>query len=241
MRLMSWNVLADGYVRPKFYPHTDPALLERGARTAAIIDAIAGDGVLCCLQEVEPALVGVARKRLAGWDIRFEQKRGKPDGVAMFAPPDIQLDSVDSITYSDGSTHVALFATVNGVTIATTHLRWDPPTTAHDQRFAVREITELLAIQPAVIAGDLNIEPDDAVYRMLIEAGFVDVHSAPTANPNGRAKRIDYILVQPPLRATALPTPLVEDTTPLPSGTMPSDHVPIGADIEIPEPETADA
>src|SRR5262249_26121748 len=117
--LTSWNVLADAYVRAAFYPRSDRALLRRGARTQAILDAIAaGPAELYCLQEVERALVDAARARFADWQIHYEPKRGKPDGCAMFARPGTKLEAIAAIAYDDGSGHIALLATVAGIRIA---------------------------------------------------------------------------------------------------------------------------
>jgi len=67
---------------------------------------------------------------------------------------------------------------------------------------------------------------------ILLDAGLVDPHARdprPTCTPNGRAKRIDYILCTRELRAEAIATEALDDATPLPSLAMPSDHVPIAA------------
>jgi hypothetical protein len=48
---------------------------------------------------------------------------------------------------------------------------------------------------------------------------------------NGRAKRSDHVLCGPALVATPLPVMAIDDTTPLPSRALPSDHVPIGVAI----------
>jgi endonuclease/exonuclease/phosphatase family metal-dependent hydrolase len=238
-RLVSWNVLADSYIRASFYPRADPALLRPGARTAAVIEAIAADPAeVFCLQEVEPRLVDAARAKLVDWEIRYAAKPGRPDGCAIVARPGVVLENVDRIVFADGapdrddSGHVALLATLAGVRIATTHLRWDPPGTPAPQRWALREVRELLGSlhAPAIVCGDLNFEADDDAYRMLIDAGFVDPHAAarrPTCNPNGRAKRIDFILCTVELVATSAETVAIDDATVLPSATMPSDHVPI--------------
>ena len=137
-RLVSWNVLADSYVRASFYPRADPALLRPGARTAAIIDAIATDPAdVFCLQEVEPPLVDAIRARLVDWEVRFAAKATKPDGCAIVARPGVVVEDVDRIVFADGapdrddSGHVALLATIaigaHRVRLVTTHLRWDPP------------------------------------------------------------------------------------------------------------------
>ena len=55
--VLSWNVLSDAYVRPGYFPHTEPALLAPGVRTPRIVArlvALAPD--VACLQEAEPAL-----------------------------------------------------------------------------------------------------------------------------------------------------------------------------------------
>ena len=253
LQLVSWNVLADAYIRPKFYPRVEPAVLRPGARTAGIIDVIAGGGAdIVCLQEAEVPLIDACRAQLAslGWAIHYASKRDKPDGCAILARPGVGLESVRELVYADGapdrddSGHIALLASAvaagHRVEIATTHLRWDPPGTPADARWAVRQATELLRLtrdrsSPWIVCGDLNLEADDPVYAMFADAGFVDPSAGalhPTANPNGRAKRIDHILHTAGLRVTALPMLAIDDATPLPSPTMPSDHVPIAVAVD---------
>lgn len=251
MRILSWNVLADAYVRASYYPRTDPALLRPGARTLAILDHIAAEPAdVFCLQEVEPALVSAARRRLAGWALYFEPKRGRPDGCAVLARPDIALTAVRALVFADGapdrkdSGHIALLVQTQiagcVVGIATTHLRWDAPGTPPASRWAVRQVNALLqqfrdAAHPWVVCGDLNIEADDPVYAMLLDFGLVDPAAGvlpPTANPSGRARRIDHILHTPGLAVVPLPTAVIDDETPLPSSAMPSDHVPIGIEVQ---------
>jgi mRNA deadenylase 3'-5' endonuclease subunit Ccr4 len=241
--LVTWNVLADSYVQRRFYPHSPRAVLARGARTQAIVHHLAASPAdLACLQEIEPPLVEAVVKS-GSWRVEFAPKRGKPDGVALLARNAVTLADVATVAFADGSGHVALLATVHVAgarlcRVATTHLRWDPHDTPYAQRWAVREASELLALlgstERVILCGDLNIEPTDAVYDELLAAGLVDAYAgapAPTANPNGRAKRIDHILCGTGLVATALPVLPIDDDTPLPSRALPSDHVPIGARI----------
>jgi endonuclease/exonuclease/phosphatase family metal-dependent hydrolase len=249
-RLLSWNVLADVYVQPEFYPHIDPALLAPEARTAGIVAYLAAsDADVACLQEAEPALIEALRAG-GGWDVHFASKLGKLDGCALLARRAIILEDVRTIVFADGapdrhdSGHIALCATLrHGGThcdVATTHLRWDPPGTASEARWATRQVSQMLRAFPsidlAIVCGDLNVEPTDIAYRMLLEAGLVDPMAAdlrPTANPNGHAKRIDHVLCGRSLAAVPLPIVEVDDATPLPSPEMPSDHVPVGVTITI--------
>jgi hypothetical protein len=52
-----------------------------------------------------------------------------------------------------------------------------------------------------------------------------------TCNPNGRAKRIDYLLHTADLRANPWPVPAITDTTPLPSDNEASEHLLIAATL----------
>ena len=250
MRIVSWNVLADCYVRASYYPRTDPALLRPGARTAAILDFIAAEPAdVFCLQEVEPGLFAAALERLAGWALHFESKRGRPDGCALLARPGVALTAVGALVFADGapdrkdSGHIALLALAHvagrPVGIANTHLRWDAPGTPDASRWAVRQVNALrrhflASAHPWVLCGDLNLEADDSVYAMLLNFGLVDPAAdthPPTANPNGRARRIDYVLHTPELSVVPLPVDAIDDATALPSPAMPSDHVPVGVHI----------
>jgi CCR4-NOT transcription complex subunit 6 len=241
--VMSWNVLADAYVRAEYYPYSDAALLAPGARTAAILARISDrDAAVVCLQEVEPALVGALEATFgARYAVCFAPKRGRPDGVAMLVRRELDLAGTRELVFADGrgaedSGHVALIAEIEGVTVATTHLRWDPPGTPRELRWAVAQADELAALArgpgACVVCGDLNLADDDPVLASLAAAGLCDAYAAapsPTANANGRAKRIDYLLYTPSLSAIPAPLPAIDDTTPLPSAEEPSDHLAIAA------------
>lgn len=250
-RLVSWNVLADAYVQPRFYPQIDPVLLLPGARIAGIIGYLAAsDADVACLQEAEPPLIDALRAA-GGWDVHYASKLGKPDGMAIVARGGVTIEDVAMIAFADGapdradSGHIALYATLcHGSTrcrVATTHLKWDQPGTPSAQRWATRQVLHLLqpfgALDRAIVCGDLNVEPTDVAYQMLLDAGLVDPMAPdnlrPTANPNGRAKRIDHVLCGPALTAVPLPTLAIDDATPLPSEAMPSDHIPVGVLIRV--------
>ena len=87
---------------------------------------------------------------------------------------------------------------------------------------------------PWIVCGDLNARPDSDVVRAFEAAGFAHTHAdapAPTCNANRRAKLIDYIFFERPLAAEPRPVVPLDDTTPLPSATQPSDHVPVTAEF----------
>jgi mRNA deadenylase 3'-5' endonuclease subunit Ccr4 len=247
--IVSWNVLADAYVRSERYPEVEGTLLQPGSRTPLVIAALEATGAtLICLQEADEGLMAAARQRLErrGFAVHFASKPGRGEGCALLVGPPFALEEVRTLRFRDGgpdradSGHLALLATVRlgdrRLGLATTHLRWDPPGTPEGSRWAIRQVTELLgALDPSLpwlLCGDLNVDPGDAVYAALIGAGLTDPAAAspqPTANANGRARRIDHLVHSPGLVAEPLPLPAIDGRTPLPSPTMPSDHLWIGA------------
>ncbi|MEP7123447.1 MAG: endonuclease/exonuclease/phosphatase family protein [Byssovorax sp.] len=250
LTVLSWNVLSDAYVRPGYFPHTDPALLAPGVRTPRIVArlvALAPDVV--CLQEVEPALFEAVRAALAplGFSGRFLQKRRKPDGCATFVRrAALAIESFQEMAYPDGapdradSGHVALLSVLHAsgqrIGVANTHLKWDDPGTPDGERWALRQAPTLLAaVQateiPWILCGDFNVTPDSPVHRLITAAGYVDAYAslpgARTSNANEDARRIDYLFHAPELRVEPAPIPPIDDVTPLPSETEPSDHLAI--------------
>lgn len=248
--LVSWNVLADAYVRPGYFPRTPDRLLAPGARVAKILEKVVGTGAdVLCLQEVEPGLVA-AIEGLGAFDVRYLQKgRGKPDGCALVTRrATVVVEEVRELAYPDGSGHVALLARVRTgdcvLGVATTHVKWDPPETPYAERWATRQLGALIAAMEDgsnggiawVACGDFNVTPDDPVLALL--GARRDVYAdtplaRPTVNANGLPRRIDYVFVDPRLRAAPRAVREIDATTPMPSTDEPSDHLPIGARIEL--------
>jgi len=246
--LLSWNVLADAYVRREHYPDAPEALLAPGARRAAVTEQLASSGAdVIGLQELDAETMRAAQARLAAWEgIYLPKGRGKPDGCGLFVRREAAaIAATRPLEYSDGSGHVALLAelVVDGrrVGVATTHVRWDPPKTPHAERFATRQLSELRDAAPAgipwLLCGDFNVVPDDPALAILHQAGFVDVfagsaHDVATANANKRGRRIDFIFARD-ARAEPRPVPRIDDSTTMPSERFPSDHLAISARVDL--------
>lgn len=222
MRIATYNVLADAYIRREYYPRTDPALLKPGARDAALIARIRGfDADIVCLQEVEQHLFDA----LAMPGTRVAKSGGKPDGCATL----LRIPGEhDALHFSDGSGHLVLFTTTRFGTIANTHIKWDSKWGVGQAEAIVRALAS--RPRPWIVCGDFNAELGSDVLAPF-EKDFDDVHPASvlTCNSNGRAKKIDFILATRDLALEPLPTTTIADDTPLPSATEPSDHVPLGA------------
>lgn len=234
MQVVSYNVLADSYIKPEFYPHVDPRHLDPRWRREALIERIASftaDAI--CLQEVERQVFSRLRSRLAGLDGHFLRKpMGKPDGCATFVRAPVL--GRRALTYSDGSGHVALLTEVEAqgrrLGIANTHFMWGPPGTRAGLDQAM-ELLDAITEGPWIVCGDFNANPDSALVSEFRRCGFLDAYAGiggATCNSNGLAKRIDFLMYR---GLTCLPDRIaaIDEATPLPSAGEPSDHVAIGA------------
>ncbi len=242
IRVVSWNVLADAYLRDEYFPHTSAEVLERGPRRKAVADRLeklAGVEVLC-LQEVDTQLFAAAQERLRDSTGHHFKKRGKGEGVAIFVRHALTQDpKFKEHAFTDLSGHVALGVSFADVTIVTSHLKWAPDGTAPGDHAGRGQLAELLDTWPSgirIICGDFNAAPSSDVLELARERGLKDAYSsmdeAFTSNANSKCKRIDYILHTPDFRATPTALPAIKDDTALPSETEPSDHLPIEARLD---------
>jgi mRNA deadenylase 3'-5' endonuclease subunit Ccr4 len=252
--VVSYNVLADSYINPAWYPGVPPALLARGARTPAIVRRIADlDGDVVCLQEVEADVAAALDNRLGalGYVGHFAPKGGgKPDGCATFVRSRAAaVRAARTLAYGDGrgrrpdSGHIALVLLLEWegrpLAVANTHLKWDPPGTPAADRWGLRQVSQLLAERAAlapgcaawILCGDFNAGPESDVLGTLEKAGFASAYwgreHEGTCVANGRAKMIDFLCHTPCLTARPLELPRIDDRTALPSELEPSDHLPI--------------
>lgn len=228
IRVASYNILADAYLRREYYPFTPEAVLDPDRRRKAVVERAAGlDADVLCLQEVDAAAFQAFSARL-GEGRLLRKTGGKPDGCAIFAKG--RRVEWREHAYSDGTGHVALAAVAEGIGVATTHLRWDA-----EGRLAESQLAELLDrwVRPGeawVVCGDFNAEPGSAALRMALGRGMRDAYASGfTCNANRNARRIDFLLHTAGLRAEPAPLDPIDGETPLPSEREPSDHLPISA------------
>jgi mRNA deadenylase 3'-5' endonuclease subunit Ccr4 len=249
--LVSYNVLADSYIRPDWYPHTPSEWLDPAVRHPALVtEIVAFDADIVALQEVERPVFNALQERLSalGYVGRYAPKgRNKPDGCATFvrtsASPTVAWQR---LAYSDGdsaradSGHVALLALleVAGKTlgVANTHVKWAPPDTPRAAHIGARQVDELAhacAAQPCdgwVVCGDINCAPDSAVLDGLVAAGFVDAHgglASATCNANRNPRKLDHVFVADAIDVIPGAIDPVAADTPMPSSSHPSDHLPV--------------
>jgi mRNA deadenylase 3'-5' endonuclease subunit Ccr4 len=253
MRVATYNILANAYLRPERYPRVDPAAFDWSRRREALVARLLGfDADVICLQEVErDAYASMASAlRDGGYAGVHACRRGNPDGCATFvrAPRWTMADRrthyyADQIDGAEASGHLALIVRARcagrELAIVNTHLRWDAPSRSGMQHVGVRQAALLrdsvLAPGPGwLLCGDFNATPDSEVLAVLADHGLRDagrVMGHPTFNATGTARRIDFILHTPELRVTVEPAPAIDDATPLPAPGEPSDHLPVVAQV----------
>lgn len=256
--IVSYNVLADAYIRAERYPKVAAALLsapERARRIVLRIVALNAD--IICLQEMEPAVYDALGEALG---TRFEstlalKPGGKPDGCATFVRRDrFSVNRTSVFAFPDArdsepeSGHIALVLGLDhegrDLAVANTHLRWGPAGAAPGDQWATRQLALLLESRPRlapggtdwILCGDFNVTPESAAIALLREAGFKDAYGAdgpPTCVTGDHARRIDYLFIRGAFRARPHPLRQLDSRSILPSETEPSDHIPIGASLEL--------
>lgn len=258
-RIVSYNILADAYIRPEYFPATPRRVLDPAWREPALLKrSMDLDADVLCLQEVEETRWRVLRRELEarGYEGHYGQKRaGKPDGCATFVRRPLRVRDVETLAYCDGenrrpdSGHVALVVVLEAegrmLGVANTHLKWARGGTPPGDHPGVRQAIELARrlerrstppCEAWIVCGDLNATADSEVLAPLQGAGLRDAYGehsrAFTCNANQAAKRIDFVLHSDALTARPLALATIADDTPLPSDHEPSDHLPIGAALE---------
>jgi endonuclease/exonuclease/phosphatase family metal-dependent hydrolase len=237
LRVLTWNVLADSYIRPEYYAHLN-GLPDPTARRAAVVGVLAeaSDNVdVLVLQEVEDHVACAVRARLDGWQVLSTLRPTKREGSLVAVRPGLWAHLSRVALSPDRVCARATLETTSGlVSILGVHLAWsDQPAASHPGVAQARELMELAPPGPVVVAGDFNDEPSGVVLDVFTAAGFTDVPVPhPTAVVNSdRQTIIDHVTTRGLGPATA--EVLVEAARPLPDDVFPSDHVPVLATIKL--------
>jgi mRNA deadenylase 3'-5' endonuclease subunit Ccr4 len=246
----SYNILADSYIKPEYYPGIPAAVLAPQSRHSALVRHIlALNTDVIGLQEVEPEMFRVLEQalQLRGYVGHYAPKTGKPDGCATFVrTAALAVQAISPLRYTDGggtepdSGHIALIAELTQgprrLVVANTHLKWDKPGTPVAQQRGHRQISQLVRQRqagPGIVCGDFNVTPESEVAGVLRQAGWIDVYRdrqhMRTCISNRRARRIDYLWHTAELCSRPLPVRSISDQTVLPSAEEPSDHLAISA------------
>jgi mRNA deadenylase 3'-5' endonuclease subunit Ccr4 len=253
---VTFNVLAAAYAHRDRYPQTPAEALEPARRLDLLLRRIDGlDADLLCLQELEPNVLEALLRRLAPSHHHvYEQRRGRPDGSAIFARRDrlrwLGHEVLHFAAHRAGDDDLAVIARLalgdRALCVVSTHLAWQPDSTPRHQHVGYQQMIELVAHRDAtapaatwIFAGDFNAISDSVVLAAALERGMDE--SCRSQRPwdtcaiNGRPRKIDYLLFS---TGALVPRPgvlpkLYRDSA-LPSFEEPSDHLPLQVDFDLP-------
>lgn len=158
--------------------------------------------------------------------------RGGGDyGVALLSRlPITRAERVDLSASVAFEPRVAIDATVcaNGepVRVVTVHADVFPWSSAANSRALARALGPMGEAK-VIVAGDLNATPQEESPRLFVNAGLVDVLGAHRvgATFRGTSRRLDYILVDPPLDLGVAEAGALESDA--------SDHIPVYAEFTL--------
>ena len=238
---VTYNVLAQSFVRPDRYPLCSPEALDPARRHALLLARVeALDADLLCLQELEPAVFDDVRALLEPTHDAAHAKHGRrPDGIAVFARRS-RFTWLGHEALPGGNALIANL-TLDGqpLRVACAHLTWQPESTPPAEHAGYRQMLELLAHRDAaapdatwLFAGDFNATSQSPVLSAALDRGMDE--SCRTQRPwdtcavNGRPRKLDYLLFsRSRLTSTPAPLPKLTRDSILPSRTDPSDHLPL--------------
>ncbi len=241
IKVASYNILANSYLNPEWYTRSKLEALKWEKRKDLLAQKITQiNADIICLQEVETDafhLLENSWPNKSYQGIFYLKDYGKPDGCATFFRQDtLKLNQEQAIYYRDrakgqiNSGHLALMLDfefdVGLLRIVNTHLKWDNQ--RKEQHLGYKQIGELIdkcvreddSSFGWVICGDLNAQPRSFVIKELLKHNFQDAYAQkeqPTCNPNGRAKRLDYIFHSTNIDSQPVKLMEIDDATPLPS------------------------
>jgi endonuclease/exonuclease/phosphatase family metal-dependent hydrolase len=246
-KVISWNILADAYIKTSYYPNVPPEALEPAGRRARLLDTLeAQQADLYLLQEVEPDAFQAITARLgAGFEAHLAQKPGRPEGVALLARRSaVTIQQRETLVYEarNNGAPVALLALLQiegrALAVASTHLEWSPDDTPAHAHTGRRQLAELLAQRgrfapagtPWLLGGDLNATsqspPLELAYAEGMQLSCRAQRPWDTCNFHRRCRKLDYLLITPgALHPSPGRLPRLTADTPMPSLSWPSDHL----------------
>ncbi|KAG0631798.1 hypothetical protein M758_1G279800 [Ceratodon purpureus] len=221
LRVMQWNVLADGLAQFGDFCRVEKQYLEWNYRSPLLLDRILKDDPhLICLQELNHfGDCFLPELKQHGYDGEFWQKSSSPtqrykfplDGCALFYKTSrLQLLESDTIRYEDSQGlklhqggQICRFKDVDAkqdFVVVNTHLKAKGG--AINEKLRVLQIRQLLqrintvqkgSSTPTILCGDLNADPLSETYSILHE-NFVSVYSLVCpCDPAHRANELDVL------------------------------------------------
>lgn len=251
MRIATWNVLAPEFCAPPkeggrdYYARVRPFLpwSLRCPRIVALVGSLEADVV--CLQEVSKVHWDRGLRphfEALGYACVFAPRPEKrPDGVALLVRAPWRIERAEPFAFDDGSEKVALIGELRGpaggrVGAASVHLKWTGD--GHEPMAQLGRVLDHVRARgdaPAIVAGDLNVDAArHRAWAFVAEPDWRMAHpndGRPTWFADGRGEKCDGILVRNWSHVQFCPYPDVPVEPGLPSAELPSDHLPLVADL----------
>lgn len=243
---VTYNILAQAYVKPERYPNSPKEALAPGPRRQLLLQRLrAQDADIYALQEVEQDAHNAIQEALgAGYQGVHEPRHGFPDGASLFVRRSrftlVRHQALHFEAHEPGYDQLALLGYLSGedgpIAVASAHLRWQPNETPKEKHLGRLQLLELLAQARSeysyrwLLMGDVNALSDSVVLQEAYAQGWElscrKQRPWDTTNIGGRCRKIDYLLYRP---AQLMPHPgtliKLQKDTPMPSLTEPSDHL----------------
>ncbi len=209
--LLSWNVLADCFVTPGWYPGVPDEDLRGPQRRARVLDALARmEADVMALQEVAVDLLPDLRARFPDHGLAWLP--GRNQGLAVLVRGPTPWSQV--LRQPENRREALLVRLSGGATLVNVHLPWTGDPTPCDDREGLRLLRTVLDHQPDLVAGDFNAFPEWPERLEAATRGWVELGPpGPTCNVHRRLQPLDAVLGRPGWRAEALPLPPIAADT----------------------------
>lgn len=246
----SWNVLANSYVRPEYYPNhsvEEIVSVERAENVIGCLKNMSSDVFL--LQEVEYEQYQRIESalRALGYKGFFAPKAaGRPDGIAtFFRSSSLNFLGAQTMYYLDGykegySGNVLQMIIIElegkKLGLASTHILYDREGDASRCQAGKAQIMQLIKclqrnkdVDSWIIGGDFNGEVHLPRIQLMLSAGFIDLGQKSGDPTFGHPfpRRIDYLFHSTEMDSTLLPVEFSWENEYLPTKQWPSDHLPV--------------
>lgn len=246
LNIITYNILANAYVKRDRYPHSSSESLDPTRRRQLLLSQIVEmDADVYCLQEVEPDAFDAIQARLPRHRGALARAEDRVDGLAILHRDtlDAELAPVFEPTLGRDNSLVAHIAHFQGFSVANMHLRWRPEETPDDEHVGLLQLRRVLDLcdarpVPWILAGDFNANSQSRALELAEARGHRISCRAQrpwdTTNINGRRRKIDYLLHSAGRwRPEPGVLPELGRRTPMPSTIHPSDHLPLQVTFEL--------
>ena len=260
IRILSYNILANIYIKPEYYPGADHSFLEWHIRKKYLFDYILKfKADIICLQEYEDLELKAWFTQYGYQSIIYIDQNHSKVGLAIFYLADkLELVSAEKTKLAD-SQQAAIIAKFNNghkeFIIINTKIRWVPQEIQKTTYAGYQQIKWLLlsklpmfvkdsnSIAPTaghdttgeiIICGDFNADHHGSIYQLFMQHNLQDIfrdNPYNTVKANNQANRVDFCFASSNLKYLAVNITGLNNQDIVPSATIPSDHLPLIVDF----------